>query len=146
MPNLYAIHSIDSISKAEKICKFALKAPPPKHHKINIYLQVNVSGEATKHGFKDVAELNTAIKVFKESANVNNNFHLAGLMSIGECGDVAAKRDFSKMVCIRSEIDPENVSNLHLSMGMSQDFIEAIKFGSSCVRIGSRIFGDRMNV
>jgi len=67
----------------------------------------------------------------------------AGLMTIGESGDMSA---FKQMVELREKVCEKfqlQIKDVELSMGMSADYAEAVKYGSTNVRVGSLIFGER---
>ena len=132
--NLESIHSVDSLSLATKINKI-LENKGPK----NIFLQVNTSGENSKSGINpaDVVEFANFIK------EKCNNLRLAGFMTIGEAGN---SNDFVVLKEARKRFTDSigaNELDFGLSMGMSGDFEEAIIQGSTCIRVGSSIFGER---
>jgi pyridoxal phosphate enzyme (YggS family) len=121
------IHSVDSEKLAKKISDEQNKI----NKKIKIFLQVNIGDEDQKSG-----------------ANKNNLSQLANY-----CKEIGL--DLIGLMCIPPEnIDPENyfdeMNELNktlgfneLSMGMSSDFLTAVKYSSTYVRIGSSIFGKR---
>ncbi len=135
-PELASIQSIDSIGKLERVVR-ALEGQPAYPSPVELYLQVNVSGEASKHGFTALNELKAAFGRFKE-LEPSKNCRLVGLMGIGEAGQ--SQRDFSRLKELQAQLRPEPVK---LSMGMSDDYLEAIRQGSDCIRVGSLIFGAR---
>ncbi|MDC1224250.1 YggS family pyridoxal phosphate-dependent enzyme [Pelagibacteraceae bacterium] len=122
------IHSLDSIKLAEKISTEQEK----KNFRPKIFIQVNIGNESQKNGV-DLSNLDEFIVNCKKNLNLD----IIGLMCIPPLiGD--SKNFFSKMS------DLAKVSQLNeLSMGMSSDYLEAIDFNSSFVRIGSKIFGER---
>ena len=122
------IHSLDSIKLAEKIHNQQNKT----NFKPKLFVQVNLGEEKQKSGIS-VANLDDFLK------NCKNNFDLniLGLMCIPPISS-SPKRYFEKMKRLN-----ERFGFRDLSMGMSSDYLEAIKFGSSFVRIGSKIFGPR---
>ena len=122
------IHSLDSIKLAEKISTEQEK----KKFRPKIFIQVNIGNESQKNGV-DLSNLDEFIVNCKKNLNLD----IIGLMCIPPLiGD--SKNFFSKMS------DLAKVSQLNeLSMGMSSDYLEAIDFNSSFVRIGSKIFGER---
>ena len=128
LPLFDYIHSLDSIKLADKIANEQVK----KNFKPKIFLQINIGEEQQKSGvdFKDVENLYTKIK---------NDFDLdiVGLMCIPP--NVSnTKPFFEKMNQI------SKILNLNeLSMGMSNDYLDAAKNSSTFVRIGSKIFGER---
>ncbi|SCU92206.1 LAMI_0E09274g1_1 [Lachancea mirantina] len=142
--NLYAVETIDSLKKARKLnearAKFAHDAP-----KINCNLQINTSGEDQKSGLADKNEIMEAVKFFlsAEATHVTLN----GLMTIGSWekshSENEENQDFKALNDWKQQLDKAFNINLKLSMGMSSDFKQAIKQGTSEVRVGTQIFGIR---
>ena len=105
-----------------------------------ILLEVNVSGEAAKHGF-DPEAVGPMLEALPGCANVEARglMCMAGLGS----GPEAARRDFAALRdlrdCLRPDC-PEGVGLDELSMGMSGDYEAAIQEGATIVRIGSALF------
>ena len=128
LPLFDYIHSLDSIKLADKIANEQVK----KNFKPKIFLQINIGDEQQKSGinFKDTKTLYTKIK---------NDFDLniVGLMCIPP--NVSnTKPFFEKMNQI------SKILNLNeLSMGMSNDYLDAAQNSATFVRIGSKIFGER---
>lgn len=143
IPNLYAVHSIDSFKKVKKL-NTARKSAGGEP--INIFLQINTSREDQKSGYSldDLKELDDSIEYIlgKEGEKLN----LLGLMTIGSFAESVGdqeNKDFTALVDLKRQLDQKYNINLELSMGMSNDFTEAIRQGSTCVRVGSSIFGAR---
>lgn len=130
------VHSVASLKIAQR-----LNAARPLHlPPLDIFLQVNISNEASKDGVTpdELLDLARAIRPLKQ-------LKLRGLMCIPE-----NRQDFeSQYQAFKRVADCQNTLNLKgfsldsLSMGMSQDFPAAIKAGSTLVRIGTAIFGPR---
>tara|TARA_Y100001970_G_C13973572_1_gene719463 strand:- start:211 stop:879 length:669 start_codon:yes stop_codon:yes gene_type:complete len=122
------LHSVDNLKLAEKIASEQQK----KKSKPKIFLQVNVGNEHQKSG--------VAIKNLKELYNLSiNDFNLdvIGLMCLPP-DNKNPKEYFYKIKQLNDEL------NLHeLSMGMSNDYLYALDFKSTYLRIGSKIFGSR---
>lgn len=141
-PFISLIHSIDSLKLLEEVNKQALKAD----RIIPCLLQVHIAEEETKFGFSS-DELKTAF----ESPGLSklNNVRIAGLMGMATLTSDATqiKREFSGLKTIFDELKstrlPERVSMEELSMGMSSDYSLAVACGSTMVRVGSAIFGER---
>ena len=128
LPLFDYIHSLDSIKLADKIANEQVK----KNFKPKIFLQINIGEEQQKSGvdFKDAEILYTKIK---------NDFDLdiVGLMCIPP--NVSnTKPFFEKMKQISKKLNLNE-----LSMGMSNDYLDAAKNLATFVRIGSKIFGER---
>lgn len=140
--NLWAVETVDSLKK----CKQLNNARERKEGDvINVYLQVNTSGEEQKSGFLEMSDLEETIKYIQ--SDECKKLKLVGLMTIGSITESKAEHeenhDFTKLVEWKKVLDEKYQLDLELSMGMSSDFEQAIKQGSSCVRVGSSIFGAR---
>lgn len=138
VPNLKAIHSIDSIQLLEKILT---KRPM---NTVGLFLQVNTSMEDEKSGFESLTDLENAIELILK----NENYVFQGLMTIGKIRTQNFEEDaqisFAKLSEIKNQIQLKyNNLNIDLSMGMSSDYKIALLFGTNWVRIGSSIFGER---
>ena len=121
------IHSVDTKKLAKKIADEELK----QNKKIKIFLQVNIGNEKQKSGInKD--NLNDLYSYCK-----NLNLDVVGLMCIPPIDD-NTENFFKEMKLLTKKLNL-----LELSMGMSADYISAIKYDSTFVRIGSEIFGQR---
>lgn len=139
--NLAVIETLDSESKATKLSNHRGSLPP-----IKVYIQVNTSEEDQKSGLADFPSIESLAKhVITNCPSLT----LAGLMTIGSFNQSKSEgenSDFKKLVQIRDQLAaslqvPD--SSLGLSMGMSSDFLEAIRQGSTNVRVGTNIFGGR---
>lgn len=154
--------SVDTLKKAqlldryrgEFISAFASSSPSPSTEssapaKLNIHVQVNTSGEASKSGCAPGADTVALCRAVEAAPHL----HLLGLMTIGaiarsvattpdnENDDFVALRDARDLVA--KELGLEGQRRLELSMGMSEDFEGAVAMGSDEVRVGSTIFGTR---
>ena len=121
------IHTVDSIKLARKISTEENKLKK----KIKLFIQVNIGSEEQKSG---VAE-NNLKELIEECSKLN--LRVIGLMCIPP-NDNNSKIHFKKMKELNLKYSLRD-----LSMGMSSDYIEAIEEGSTFVRIGSKIFGER---
>ena len=121
------IHSLDNLKLAEKISKEQNKL----NKYLKIFIQVNVGNENQKSGI-DPSKLNDFYKICADELKLN----IIGLMCIPPQNSVEVY--FSKMQKLSISLNLKE-----LSMGMSADYLEAIKYGSSFLRIGSKIFGQR---
>lgn len=133
------IHSIDSLKLASVIDKEAKK----KGIVVKGFLELNIVGEETKFGFS-VEELNSIV----EELAIFGNLRIIGLMIVAPFVDIAEKNReiFKKMKKIAVDINAKKIHNVEiseLSMGMSGDYLVAIEEGSTFVRVGSSIFGER---
>ena len=128
------IHSVDSLPLIE-----TLEAQAAKRHRsgpLEVLIQVNVAGEAAKHGCQPEA-LRPIASAIEEARHVS----LIGLMTMPPLtGDAEQCRPhFRRLRELRDGLNPQ----LKLSMGMSGDFEVAIEEGADYVRIGTAIFGER---
>lgn len=137
---VFLIHSVDSVKLLEEINKEALK----RNLKVNCLLQVYIAKEETKQGLSET-EL-TDIVGSKERFEAVRICGLMGMASFTEDKE-EIKREFSYLSNLFDNIKLDYFSNdpyfQEKSMGMSGDFEIALEFGSTLVRIGSLIFGER---
>ena len=137
LPLFSFFHSIDSTALAQAIDRIAGETGKP----VDGLLEVNVSGEETKHGF-------TPDDLRGEFAALAKLPHLRirGLMTMAPYSDNPedARPVFRALRELRDELQSAHGHPLpELSMGMSGDFVPAIEEGATLVRVGSSIFGAR---
>ncbi len=133
------IHTVDKFKLAKEINKQAKKINKVQ----KILLQINIGEELTKSG----ARIDNAIDLVKQIHGFEN-LSLQGLMCMPPyfTEPEKARTYFQQLVQIREKILEQNFDNItmeHLSMGMSNDFKVAIEEGSTMVRVGTSIFGNR---
>ena len=130
------VHSVDRLKIAQRLSEQRPAEMPP----LQICLQVNVSGEATKSGLEPEALLELARAVV-----LLPNIRLRGLMAIPEpTEDVQQQRAaFAKLRFMQNDLQAVGIQTDTLSMGMSADMDAAIAEGATIVRIGTAIFGVR---
>jgi pyridoxal phosphate enzyme (YggS family) len=123
-----------------KIAQRLSEQRPAEMPPLQICLQVNVSGEATKSGLEPDALLELARAVV-----LLPNIRLRGLMAIPEpTEDVQQQRAaFAKLRFMQNDLQAVGIQTDTLSMGMSADMDAAIAEGATIVRIGTAIFGVR---
>ena len=133
------IHSVDSIKLAQEIDKRSKQFGK----KMDVLVEVNVSGEETKYGIKP-EEVDPFLKEISEFPGIR----VRGLMTIAPI--VEDKEEvrpyFRKLRELSEEIKSKNIENVkmdYLSMGMTEDFEIAIEEGANMVRIGRGMFGFR---
>ncbi|KAG8185837.1 hypothetical protein JTE90_024811 [Oedothorax gibbosus] len=140
-PNLYMLHTLDSIKLAEIVQKEMIKVG--KSEPLKVMIQVNTSNETNKSGIKE-GEVDSLAKYIIENCS---RLELCGFMTIGAPDyntELGPNPEYQMLINIRDRVSSlYDVNNLKLSMGMSKDFIHAVQLGSSYVRIGERIFGPR---
>tara|TARA_B100001057_G_scaffold130325_1_gene129362 strand:+ start:84 stop:731 length:648 start_codon:yes stop_codon:yes gene_type:complete len=122
------IHSLDSIKLAEKISKEQKKIDK----NLKILIQINIGEEIQKSGI-DINDVKNLLNISINELKLN----ITGLMCIPP-NDNNEEKYFLKMKELKDVFGLDD-----LSMGMSNDYLKAIKYGSTYVRIGSKIFGDR---
>ncbi|MEO7496125.1 MAG: YggS family pyridoxal phosphate-dependent enzyme [Massilia sp.] len=130
------VHTVDRLKIAQRLSE----QRPASMGPLNICLQVNISGEASKSGaaVEDVAELARQVALLP-------NLKLRGLMAIPEAEtDVAKQRiAFARVRALADKLRAGGLPIDTLSMGMSGDMAAAIAEGATIVRVGSAIFGTR---
>jgi pyridoxal phosphate enzyme (YggS family) len=136
LPFVALIHSVDSLRLIEELQTEAARI----ERRQPILLEVNISGDATKTGFAP-AELETAIAIAGDCSHLQ----VQGLMSMAglDSDSATAQKQFAAVRELRDHLQrnvPANVLLRELSMGMSNDFREAIAEGATMVRIGSSLF------
>ncbi len=135
----FLIHSVNTLELAEEISKRSSAAGIVT----DILLQGNISGEESKHGFSS-EELKSAVA----AVNAMDGVRMRGLMTMApiETAPGQARPVFAKtrelFEVLKGDVKDASCWDT-LSMGMSGDYREAIAEGSTCVRIGTAIFGDR---
>lgn len=126
-------HALDSVKLAQEIQKRA-------EHPIKCFLQVNISGEESKHGFAP-DELDD---VLAEIAQLDK-IEIVGLMTMApfEASQEELQDIFSKTHQLQKQLEKKQLKNMpfsELSMGMSRDFEVAIANGATYIRIGTSFF------
>lgn len=136
------IHSVDSIELIEALERASIQNRPTGHAagKLDLFIQVNVSGEASKHGCRPEEVSSLADRLVNHAC-----FNWVGLMTLAPYRDdpEEARPWFAALRQLRDRLQSKVSHPLGLSMGMSHDFEVAIEEGATWVRIGSAIFKDR---
>jgi pyridoxal phosphate enzyme (YggS family) len=122
------IHSLDNLRLAEKISSEQIK----QNKKLKIFVQINIGDEPQKSGISI-----DRIEEFYEKCTKELGLQIIGLMCLPPINE-STKKYFSTMNLLSKKLNIKN-----LSMGMSSDFLDAAINGSTHLRIGSKIFGDR---
>jgi PLP dependent protein len=136
-----AVDSVDSVKLAEKLAAGARAL----HKQLQVLIEVNVGGEAAKSGVDpDSSELEDLLQAAPRLEALN----FRGLMTVPPFTEdpEGARPYFRNLRTLRDQIAARNLPAITmeiLSMGMSHDFAVAIEEGSTCIRIGTAIFGDR---
>lgn len=136
LPLLSLLHACDSMRLLEETERVAVDA----NINVQALLEVNISGDATKHGFHP-----DDIPSVVESLGAYERIKVCGLMAMASLAGSAddARCEFKRLRVLRDELQlvaPPNVNLCELSMGMSRDFELAIEEGATIVRVGSALF------
>jgi pyridoxal phosphate enzyme (YggS family) len=140
----HAVDSVDSVKLAEKLNSAAQAAGK----KLAVLIEINVGGESAKSGVDpDSREVEKLLTV----ASRLEALEFRGLMTVPPFADdpEQARPFFRRLRILRDAIASRKlprISMQELSMGMSHDFEVAIEEGSTCVRVGTAIFGERARV
>lgn len=141
-PFIHTIHSIDSLKLLQEVDKQAAK-----HNRIiRVLLEVHVAEEESKHGFSP-DECRNLLRKGQTAPYLN--IQIGGLMGMATNTDNIAliQREFSTLKSLFSELKANYFNKNEyfnvLSMGMSHDYPLAIREGSTMIRVGTRIFGER---
>ncbi|KAI0686653.1 hypothetical protein BC835DRAFT_1287839 [Cytidiella melzeri] len=166
-PNLYSIQTLTSPKTATALNKHL----PPSRPPLNVFLQVNTSGEDNKSGLPPLSSSSSSpsdlVDLAKHIITTCPRLHLQGLMTIGSLteslhsSEKEVNEDFERLRVTRDMLQGVLAAEfpvveegkekekwgeggrLFLSMGMSSDFEAAVKAGSDVVRVGTSIFGAR---
>jgi PLP dependent protein len=125
------VHTVDRLKIAQRLSE---QRPAPLAP-LQVLIQVNIDREPSKSGAlpEDVLALAQSIKALPKLA-------LRGLMCIAERNNLAS---FQKLLQLKQQLDAQGLGLDVLSMGMSDDFEQAIAHGATHIRVGSAIFGSR---
>ena len=122
------LHSLDNIKLAKKISEYEIK----NKKKIKIFIQVNIGNENQKVGIS-VNNLNEFYSICVKELKLD----IIGLMCLPPINE-NTKKYFEQMEKLNKQLGLKE-----LSLGMSGDYLDAVNYGSTYVRIGSKIFGNR---
>ena len=132
------IETIASLKVAKKL-ETAMSELEGQQKTLEVFVQINTSGEDSKSGVEPDDAIELCQQIVKECEHVK----LKGVMTIGAPGDLScldALVSCRNRVAESLDMDP---NDLEVSMGMSDDYVEAIRKGSTNIRVGSTIFGAR---
>ena len=128
LPLFDYIHSLDSIKLAEKISLEQKK----KNFKPKIFIQINLGKENQKSGIDE-----GNLENFYRKCVTEYNLNIIGIMCLPPF-DVDPNPFFKKMRNLSEDLKLKEIS-----MGMSNDYMDALKFNATYIRVGSKIFGNR---
>ncbi len=123
------IHSLDS----EKLANECSKRQKEKNRNLNYFIQINLGSEEQKGGLEI-----KFLKDFSQHCRKTLNLSILGLMAIPP-NDGEPEKHFKKISDLNKEFGYK-----FLSIGMSNDYLKAVKYGATHVRVGSAIFGSRV--
>jgi PLP dependent protein len=136
-----AVDSVDSLKLAERLNTAAEKAGKT----LSVLIEINIGGEEAKSG---LAPESTEIAAILSAAPKLKSLQIRGLMTVPPFSDDSegARPYFRKLRELRDKLSERDIAGVELrelSMGMSHDFEVAVEEGSTCVRVGTAIFGAR---
>jgi len=144
VPFIHVIQSVDSLKLAETVNKEAAKCK----RKIPVLLQIHIAQEEQKFGFS-YNEIENLLKT--DTFNSMGNLDISGLMAMATLTDDSAqiRNEFHRLHAffqqLKSGYFAGKDSFKELSIGMSDDYPVAVEEGSTMIRIGSKLFGERMS-
>uniref|UniRef100_A0A0N8EUR9 Pyridoxal phosphate homeostasis protein n=1 Tax=Heterocephalus glaber TaxID=10181 RepID=A0A0N8EUR9_HETGA len=143
VPNLSVLETVSSVKLAERVNSSWQKKGSPE--RLKVMVQVNTSGEDSKHGLPP-SEMIALVEHLNAKCP---SLEFVGLMTIGRFGHDLSQGpnpDFQMLWSLREELCEKlqvPAGQVELSMGMSSDFQHAIEVGSTNIRVGTTIFGER---
>ena len=129
------IHTLDRPSLLSELNK---RAEQLAREKVNVFIEVNLTDREDRGGVQPAALLSFADQVAGAS-----HLNLVGLMAVAR-PEVDARIDFERMVKIQAGFLANHPRSTQLSMGMSSDYLQAIEYGATHLRIGTAITGPRV--
>jgi pyridoxal phosphate enzyme (YggS family) len=138
-----AIDSVDSLRLAESLSLFQLSRVNGQRERLEVLIEINIGGEASKEGIDpDSPELTALVAAQRRLQGIA----IRGLMAVPPWSEEPehSRPYFRRLRELRDRLqETSGVELPELSMGMSNDFEVAIEEGSTCVRVGTAIFGRR---
>ncbi len=141
------VQSVDSLRLARRLSRLSSE----QNRQLEVMLEINVSGEASKYGFAGYNWYRDAVVKDRMWSELVEMFALPylnvrGLMTMApyDADELTIRRVFADLFALREEIQVSlNIPLPDLSMGMTNDFELAIAEGATMIRVGRAIFGDR---
>ena len=144
VPNLAMLETVDSAKLANRLNRLCGDIDGRGEDRpLRVLVQVNTSGEESKHGVEPEDAVDLAAHIRKECPNLS----FAGFMTIGMKDYTSKPENFETLSACRARAcEAFGISEeaCELSMGMSGDFEQAVTMGSTNIRVGSTIFGARV--
>ncbi|XP_051780218.1 pyridoxal phosphate homeostasis protein [Erpetoichthys calabaricus] len=144
VPNIFMVETVDSVKLADRV-NSSWQKQRLSAQRLKVMVQINTSGEDSKHGLAP----SEAVSMVQHIVSQCPALEFIGLMTIGQYGHDLSEGpnpDFQMLLSKRREVCDTlklPLDKVELSMGMSMDFEHAIEVGSTNVRVGSTIFGER---
>jgi pyridoxal phosphate enzyme (YggS family) len=140
IPNLFAIHSVSSLSAVDEILKRFSSGST-----LELFYEMHISSEPQKSGFHQVEEVIQALQLFQKFPHTKVcNRGLMGMAPLASEGAPEVAMAFEKLVFFKEQLKEYkkffSQDEILLSMGMSSDYKCALKMGSHWVRVGSKLF------
>lgn len=135
---LASVDAIDTIDSLRLVERLDARVEPPRV--LDVLVQVNTSGEATKSGVDPDGACALA-----EAVATSAHLHLVGLMTVGALSsdESEIRRSYARLAELRDRLRADHPDCKELSMGMSSDFALAIAEGATQIRIGQAVLGPR---
>jgi pyridoxal phosphate enzyme (YggS family) len=130
-----SIHSLDRQSLLSELIKRTADRSEP----LEVFIQINLTDDPERGGVEPTDLLNFADRMVSAP-----NLHLAGVMAVAGL-DVEPARDFERVARLSEQLISQHPGAVGRSIGMSGDFLEALTFGATHLRIGTAITGNRYN-
>ncbi len=143
-PFIHCIHSIDSMDLLYEVQKQAAK----NNKIISVLLQFHIAEEDTKFGL-NMLEASAILDIYTSENNPFTHIHVSGVMGMATFTDnvLQIEKEFKdlqhKFTFIKQGYFPFNTNFKEISMGMSSDYQIALANGSTMIRVGSLLFGER---
>lgn len=136
VPLISVLHSGDSL----RLLQTVNDVPASVERCLPVLLEVNISGDQSKHGFsREELEASLVLVDVLKNIEVRGLMCMAGLATNSD----GARREFAELRELRDRLQencPDNISLAELSMGMSRDYEIAIEEGATMVRVGSALY------
>lgn len=128
-----SIHSLDRLALLDELVKRTVDRIEP----LDVFIQVNLTEDPQRGGVQEENLLSFADRVADAP-----NLHLSGLMAVAGL-DTDPKVDFERVAKLSASIVSTHQTATNLSIGMSGDYLDALQFGATHLRIGTAITGNR---
>jgi pyridoxal phosphate enzyme (YggS family) len=128
-----SIHSLDRDGLLDELIKRTADRSKP----LEVFIQINLTLDETRGGLQESKLLDFAARVA-----ATNTLDLVGLMAVASL-DAQPEFDFERMARLSDTLQREHKTATGLSIGMSNDYLQALQFGATHLRIGTAITGNR---